>query len=336
MTEPIENADAPNWLQLLAGYRTPRISRSILELLITAIPFLMTWGLAMIAVRHAIWWGLALILPAAGLLLRLFMIQHDCGHGAFFGNRLADNWTGRIIGILTFTPYDHWRQTHALHHATAGNLDKRGRGDIATLTVEEYRALSPWSRFRYRLYRHPFVLFGLGPAWIFLFQQRLPIGLMRKGVKPWISAISNNLAIIGCSVLLIWWFGFASVLLVELPVLLIAGGGGIWLFYVQHQFEGTHWSGGDNWDFQTAAMKGSSYYELPLVLRWITANIGIHHIHHLASKIPYYRLPEVLRDHPVLTNISRVTILDSVRAVRLVLWDEARGRLVSFREAECH
>lgn len=327
--------EAPrNWLKILAGYRTPRITRSVFELLVTAVPFIVIWGLAMVALHYAIWWGLILILPAAGLLLRLFMIQHDCGHGAFFANRIADNWTGRIIGILTFTPYDYWRHTHAVHHATAGNLDKRGLGDIGTLTVGEYTALSSWRRFQYRLYRHPAVMFCLGPAWIFLIQQRLPVGMMRAGLGPWVSALTNNLAILVVTALLIWWLGAASVLLVQIPVLLLAGAAGIWLFYVQHQFEDTHWSTGAEWDFETAALRGSSHYALPAVLRWLTANIGIHHIHHLASRIPYYRLPEVLRDHPDLVPVSRITILDSLRAVKLVLWDEARGRLVSFRDVK--
>ena len=324
---------ARHWLKILSTYRKPQIGRSVFELLITVIPFITVWGLAMIALHYGIWWGLILILPAAGLLLRLFAIQHDCGHGAFFANRPADNWTGRILGILTFTPYDYWRHTHSVHHATAGNLDKRGLGDIITLTVDEYRALTSWGRFRYRLYRNPIVLFLLGPAWIYLVQQRLPIGMMRDGFKPWLSTMTNTLAIVVMMTLLIWWLGIASVLLVQIPVVMLAGAAGIWLFYVQHQFEDTHWSNGAEWDFQTAALRGSSHYDLPGVLRWLTANIGIHHVHHLASKIPYYRLPEVLRDHPDLVPQSRITIMDSIRTVKLVLWCEARGRLVSFREA---
>ncbi len=326
------DTEGRRWLSILSQYRTPRIPRSLMELAITAVPFIVLSGLAMVALHYAIWWGLILIVPAAGLLLRLFMIQHDCGHGAFFGNRAADNWTGRLIGVLTFTPYDYWRHTHAVHHATAGNLDKRGLGDITTLTVAEYGLLPRWRRLGYRLYRHPLVLFCLGPAWIFLLQQRLPIGMMRAGVKPWLSALTNNLGIAVLTALLVWWLGF-SVLLIQIPVLLLAGAGGIWLFYVQHQFEDTHWASGPEWDFQTAALRGSSHYHLPGVLRWLTANIGIHHIHHLSSKIPYYRLPEVLRDHPDLAPVRKVTMIDSLRAVKLVLWDEARGRLVSFREA---
>ncbi len=326
--------ESPNWVKILARYRKPRVGRSLFELMITIVPFLAACILAMIALHYSIWWGLILVIPAAGLLVRLFMIQHDCGHGAFFANRSADNWTGRILGVFTFTPYDYWRHTHAVHHATAGNLDKRGLGDIATLTVAEYSALSPWRRLQYRLYRHPAVMFCLGSAWIFLIQQRLPVGMMRAGLRPWISALATNLAILLVIVLLIWWLGVASVLLVQIPVLLLAGAAGIWLFYVQHQFENTHWSNEGAWNFETAALQGSSYYDLPPVLRWLTANIGIHHVHHLASKIPCYRLSEVLRDFPVLTSVGRVTMLDSIKAVKLVLWDDVRGRLVSFREAK--
>ncbi len=329
----VGEASPRRWLKILAGYRTPRIGRSVLELVITAVPFIITWGLAMVAVHYRAWWGLVLIVPAAGLLLRLFLIQHDCGHGAFFANRAADNWTGRLLGVLTFTPYDYWRQVHAVHHATAGNLDKRGMGDISTLTLREYAALPAWRRFAYRLYRHPMVMFCVGPAWLFLFQQRVPFGMMGAGLKPWLSAIANNLGILFVGALLVWWLGFASVLLVQIPMLILAGAAGIWLFYVQHQFEGTHWSDGADWDFETAALQGSSHYDLPAVLHWLTANIGIHHVHHLASKIPYYRLPEVLADHPDLAPMSRISVMDSLRAVKLVLWDENQRRLISFREA---
>ncbi len=334
MTVPSsDTAPGPRpWLKILAAYRKPRIGRSVFELLVTVVPFLIVWGLAMVALHFKIWWGLVLIVPAAGLLLRLFAIQHDCGHGAFFANRQADNWTGRVLSLLTFTPYEYWRHTHGVHHATAGNLDKRGLGDIITLTVDEYHALSPLGRLKYRLYRHPLVLFLLGPAWIYFVQQRLPIGMMKAGLKPWLSTMANTLGIVVLTALLIWWLGIASVLLVQIPVVMLAGAAGIWLFYVQHQFEATHWATGADWDFQTAALQGSSHYDLPGVLRWLTANIGIHHVHHLASRIPYYRLPEVLRDHPDLAPVSRITLMDSVRSVKLVLWDEARGRLVSFRE----
>ena len=321
------------WVKALSAYRKPNRLRSVFELSVTVIPFVALWVLALAAVAYGYWWGLVLVVPAAGFLVRLFMIQHDCGHGAFFAYRHADDWIGRVLGVLTLTPYDYWRRTHAAHHAGAGNLDQRGMGDITTLTVAEYQALSGWGKFRYRLYRHPIVMFGIGPAWLFFLQQRLPFGLMRAGVTPWVSTMATNVAIAVLAAGLIWFCGVVPFLAVHLPIVTLAGAMGIWLFYVQHQFEETHWSEGEEWQFQHAALHGSSHYDLPLVLRWFTGNIGIHHVHHLSSRVPYYRLPEVLRDFPELRNLGRITLLESLRCVKLVLWDENRRKLVSFREA---
>lgn len=321
------------WLKVLAKYRTPHAGRSAFELAVTAIPFVGLWVLTWAAIHYGIWWGLMLIVPAAGFLVRLFMIQHDCGHGSFFARRRIDDWTGRILGVLTLTPYDYWRRAHAQHHASAGNLDERGVGDITTLTVTEYHARSRWGRIGYRLYRHPLVMFGIGPAWLFLFQQRLPLGMMRDGILPWISTMVTNVAVVVVAALLIWAMGLASFLIVHLPIVLLAGSAGVWLFYVQHQFEETHWSREPDWQFPKAALHGASHYDLPAVLRWVTANIGIHHVHHLSSKVPYYRLPEVLRNHPELGEIGRITLWQSLRCVKLVLWDEQSRRLISFRQA---
>ena len=279
-------------------------------------------------------YGLYLLLavPAAGFLVRLFMIQHDCGHGAFFRHRLANDWVGRVIGVLTLTPYDFWRRTHALHHATSGNLDRRGIGDVDTLTVKEYLSRSRWGRFRYRLYRHPLVMFGIGPAYLFILQQRLPVGLMRSGWQPWLSTMATNGAIALLAAVVIWAVGIGPFLLVQLPIMLIGASLGVWLFYVQHQFEDTFWAHDQTWNVQVAALRGSSHYDLPVVLRWFTANIGVHHIHHLCSRIPFYRLPLALRNHPDLTKVGRLSLGQSLLCVRLVLWDEAARRLISFRE----
>ncbi|MGB8044051.1 MAG: fatty acid desaturase, partial [Pseudolabrys sp.] len=260
-------------------------------------------------------------------------IQHDCGHGAFFPKKWANDWVGRVIGVLTLTPYDFWRRTHAIHHATAGNLDRRGIGDVDTLTVREYFARSRWGRLKYRLYRHPLVMFGIGPAYLFLLQHRLPVGMMRGGWQPWISTQVTNAAIALIAAGLIWLIGIKAFFLVHLPITVLAGVFGVWLFYVQHQFEDTFWNESRGWDLHEAALHGSSHYDLPLPLRWFTANIGIHHVHHLHSRIPYYRLPRVLRDHPELREIGRLTLFQSFRCVRLVLWDEVQQRLVSFRDA---
>ena len=263
--------------------------------------------------------------------MRLFMIQHDCGHGAFFHHRLANDWVGRVIGVLTLTPYDFWRRTHAVHHSTSGNLDRRGTGDIDTLTVHEYLALSRWRRLGYRIYRHPIIMFGVGSG-IFVHRATpVAIGLMRAGWQPWLSAMATNVAIAAVVATMIWLVGVVPFLLVHLPIMLLAASVGVWLFYVQHQFEDTEWARDGVWNLHEVALHGSSYYDLPSVLRWFTANIGVHHIHHLCSRIPYYRLPLVLRDYPELGVIGRLTLVQSFRCVRLVLWDEGRQRLVSFR-----
>jgi omega-6 fatty acid desaturase (delta-12 desaturase) len=264
--------------------------------------------------------------------VRLFMIQHDCGHGSFFRHRLANDWVGRIIGVFTLTPYDFWRRAHAEHHAGSGNLDRRGIGDIDTLTVREYLALSRRGKLLYRLYRHPFVMFGIGPAYLFLFRHRVPAGMMRDGWRPWFSTMATNLAIATLAAAMIWLIGIGPFLLVHLPIIVLAASIGVWLFYVQHQFEETYWATNEGWNFHAAALHGSSHYALPHVLRWFSANIGVHHIHHLCSRIPYYRLPEVLRDHPPLAAMGRLTLWQSFGCVRRNLWDESARRLVTFRD----
>jgi acyl-lipid omega-6 desaturase (Delta-12 desaturase) len=316
----------------LARYRDPDTARSLFEIAITAVPLVLIWIVMWAVVDVGYWIGVALAVPAAGFLVRLFMIQHDCGHGAFFRSRRANDWVGRAIGVITLTPYDYWRRAHAAHHATAGSLDRRGMGDITTITVREYAALPRWRRLAYRLYRHPAVMFGLGPTCAFLLNHRLPLGLMRDGLQPWISTMGTNLAIALVVVGMISLVGIGPFLIVQLPIIFLGASIGVWLFYVQHQFEETLWEHDDRWSFHAAALHGSSHYDLPVVLRWFTANIGVHHVHHLASRIPYYRLPEVLRDYPELGKVSRVTLLESLKSVRLVLWDEEKRRLISFRE----
>jgi acyl-lipid omega-6 desaturase (Delta-12 desaturase) len=322
------------WLKILSGYRQPALSRSFYELAVTLIPFVLLWAAAWLAIHLGYWIGVILVVPAAGFLLRLFMLQHDCGHGSFFGRRRWDDWTGRAIGVLTLTPYDYWRRAHAEHHASAGNLDERGVGDITTLTVGEYRALTSRGKLCYRLYRHPLVMFGVGPAFLFLFKQRLPFGMMRSGVLPWLSTMATNIAVAVLAALLIWAIGLTPFLLVHLPIVLLAGSAGVWLFYVQHQFEDTHWSKPPEWSFPHAAMHGASHYDLPRPLRWITGNIGMHHVHHLSSKVPFYRLPEVLRDHPELAELGRISLRESFACVKLILWDESSQRLISLYEAK--
>jgi acyl-lipid omega-6 desaturase (Delta-12 desaturase) len=325
--------DPRAWPPALARYRKPSCVRSIVELVITAVPLVTLWMLMWAGLVAGYWVGLLLAVPAAGFLVRLFMIQHDCGHGAFFHHRVANDWVGRVIGVLTLTPYDFWRRTHAIHHATSGNLDRRGIGDVDTLTVHEYLALSRWRRLCYRVYRHPIIMFGLGPAYLFIVQHRLPFGLMRAGWQPWLSVMATNVAIVALIATMIWLVGIVPFVLVHLPIVLLAASIGVWLFYVQHQFEDTAWDRDGVWSLHEAALHGSSHYDLPSVMCWFTANIGVHHIHHLCSRIPYYRLPLVLRDYPELGVVGRLTLLQSFRCVRLVLWDEGQRRLVSFGEA---
>jgi omega-6 fatty acid desaturase (delta-12 desaturase) len=318
---------------MLARYREPNHARSIVEITITLGPLVALWALAWAAYDVGYWWlSLLIAVPAAGFLVRLFMIQHDCGHGAFFRYRLANDWVGRAISVLTLTPYDVWRQTHAAHHASSGNLDRRGLGDVDTLTVREYLALSRWGQLCYRLYRHPIVMFGIGPLYLFVLQQRLPVGMLRRGWLPWLSTMATNFAIVLVVAVLIRYIGIGPFLLVHLPITVIAGSIGVWLFFVQHQFDPTFWARDGEWSLHEAALYGSSHYDLPPVLRWFTANIGVHHVHHLCSRIPYYRLRRALREHPELCGMSRLTMLQSVSCVRLVLWDEGERRLVSFRE----
>ena len=327
--------EARRWSHILKTYREPSRSRGVVELAITALPLAALWTAAWLVYSLGFWWASLLIaIPAAGFLVRLFMIQHDCGHGAFFPRQRANDWVGRIIGVLTLTPYDFWRRTHAIHHATSGNLDRRGIGDVDTLTVREYFSRSRWGRLQYRLYRNPMVMFGVGPTYLFLLQQRLPVGLMRgAGWQPWISTMATNAGIALIVAALVWSIGVKAFLIVHLPIMLMAASVGVWLFYVQHQFVETSWAGGRQWNMHDAALHGSSHYDLPIILRWFTANIGIHHVHHLCSRVPFYRLPRILRDHPELGQIGRLTLLESFACVRLVLWDEEQQRLVSFRDA---
>ncbi len=330
--EPVINPRA--LARELAAFRTPRVSRSIWEVASTFVPFAVLLGAMLFAVQAGHYAAFALTPLAGMLLLRLFIIQHDCGHGSFFKSKTANTWLGRSIGVLTLTPYDCWRRSHELHHASTGNLDARGFGDVDTLTVREYRAKSWLGRFGYRLYRHPIVLMGIGPAYLFLLRHRLPIGLMKDGWVYWISALATNAVAAALLITLGLIFGAYVTAIVFLPVLLTAASVGVWLFYVQHQFEDAHWDTRENWSYHESAIGGSSYLHLPAVMNWFTGNIAIHHIHHLVSRIPFYRLPTALKAHPELAEINRVGPREAVSSMWLALWDEDRRKLISFREAK--
>jgi len=322
-----------DWSRVLTAYRSPILSRALFELTVTLLPFVTLWVLAWAALSVSTPLAVGLALMNAFFLLRLFMIQHDCGHGAFLKNRKVGDWIGRVLGVLTLTPYDVWRQNHSTHHATSGNLDHRGTGDIPTLTVRAYRPRCRIWRLRYRVLRNPLFLFGLAPIYIFFFQYRLPVGLMRAGRRYWLSALGTNAAIASLLTVLYQFDGAEVLIFVFLPTTLLAASIGMWLFFIQHQFEDTAWKHDSDWNVQTAAIEGSSYYDLPPVLAWLTADIGAHHLHHLASRVPFYRLREVLRDHQALTQCGRVTIRESLKCARLHLWDEATQRLVPFSQA---
>lgn len=322
-----------DWVQVLARYRDPSTIRSLWELGITLAIYLVLWAAALLALQ--IHWTLALLpaLANGAFIVRLFAIQHDCGHAAYFRSREMNDWVGRMLGVLTLTPYDVWRTLHSVHHSAAGNLDRRGIGDVMTLTVAEYEARTWRGRFMYRLYRHPVVMFGVGPAWLFVFNNRLPVGLMNAGWRPWVSSMVTNVAVLVTLVVLYLIGGWGAIFAIWLPTVLMGATIGVWLFYVQHQFEATHWEREDDWNIHDAAMHGSSHYVLPQPLQWMTANLGMHHVHHLYSRMPFYRMPEVLRDFPPLAAAQRMTIRQSLVNVRLHLWDEQGHRLLTWAQA---
>jgi omega-6 fatty acid desaturase (delta-12 desaturase) len=313
-----------------AKYRRPDAWRAIIQIVTTALPFVALSITMYLSLEYSYWLTLALSVPAAGCALRFFIIQHDCGHGSFFASKRANDLTGRALSLFTITPYAYWRRLHALHHASSSNLDRRGFGDIDTLTVDEYRALPPMRRLAYRIYRNPVFLLVIGGPVHFLLLQRFPTTLKRPAWEMWSSVMSHNLVMAlfyGALLVLLGWEHFT---ILVLPILVVAAAMGVWLFYVQHQFENTSWEKNENWDRQTAALLGSSYYELPRVLQWFTGNIGLHHIHHLCSHIPNYRLQECLDALPELKSINRMTILQSLKTAPLALWDTDKNKLVSF------
>jgi acyl-lipid omega-6 desaturase (Delta-12 desaturase) len=326
-------APAPRnpWRERLTPYTVPDLRRSLLDLATSVLPYLLLWPAMVWSLGVSYWLTLAIAVPAAGFLLRSFIVFHDCCHGSFFASRAANTWVGRFTGLLVFTPFASWRHSHAVHHATAGDLDRRGEGDVPTMTVAEYQAAGTATRIGYRLFRNPLVLFGLGPFYSFVVYPRL----VRRSMRPRIrnSVLATNVVLAATLAGVIWLVGWQAFLLVQVPLIVLAGGAGVFLFFVQHQFEDTYWECGDQWTYADAALRGSSYLRLPQPLQFFSGNIGLHHVHHLSARVPNYNLQaahdglEVFRDVPVLT------LADGIRAPRLKLWDEERGRIVTFREA---
>jgi omega-6 fatty acid desaturase (delta-12 desaturase) len=312
----------------LTPYREPRLRRSLFQLAASLIPLAALWTLMWFSLQYSYILVLVLAIPTAGFLVRLFILQHDCGHGSFFKSKAMNDAVGRALSVLTLTPYDRWRKNHAIHHATSGDLDRRGCGDVHMLTVSEYRKLSFFQRLVYRIHRHPLVLFGIGPFVYFVIAQRFVV------LEPWLSkkerlgVYATDLAILAVAALMSWLVGVGTFLLIHIPVLAVAATTGAWLFYVQHHFEESYWRRHDRWNYFDAGMEGSSYYELPAILRWITADIGLHHVHHLDSQIPNYRLQESFNENPALQRVSRLKFWESLSCASLKLWDEEQSAMV--------
>jgi omega-6 fatty acid desaturase (delta-12 desaturase) len=324
----------PAWLGAVARYRRPHHGRSAAQIVTTIGPYLLLWAAMVLLAKISIWLAVALTPFAAGFLIRSFIIAHDCGHGAMFRSRRANTITGTLTALLVFTPYDQWRHEHAQHHAAGGDLDRRGIGDIWTMTVAEY-ARAPWiRRFRYRLHRSPWVLFTFGPMLQFMILQRFARRKMSKR-EQW-SIWQTNGMIAVMVTLLGLWLGWKTYLAIQMPIMLIATVIGVWLFYVQHQFEGVYWARHESWEFEKGAVDGSSFYKLPRVLQWITGSIGYHHIHHLSPKIPNYNLEKCYRENPIFQNVKHITLKSSLQSLHFRLWDEDAQRLVGYSAVKAY
>ncbi|HJR35949.1 MAG TPA: fatty acid desaturase [Gemmatimonadales bacterium] len=323
-----ESSANVKWREIVARYQTPGVKPAVWQLVSTLIPLIASFVLMYWSLSVSYWLTLLLALPAAGLTIRTFIIMHDCGHGSFLPSRTWNNIIGWVTGILTTTPYAHWRREHAIHHATSGHLEQRGTGDISTMTVREYLSASPLRKFWYRIYRNPVILLGFGPAFLFI-KHRWPTRGIAGRKEVW-NVHLTNLALAALITTLSLLIGFREFMLIWLPIFLLSGSAGVWLFYVQHQFEDAYWRGGEDWDYATAAVYGSSYFRLPKVLQWFTGNIGFHHVHHLSPKIPNYRLEKCHRENPTFQKVVTLTLRESVRTLALRLWDEESGRMVSF------
>jgi omega-6 fatty acid desaturase (delta-12 desaturase) len=318
-----------NWQKIVAKYQTPDLRKSLWQVANSFLPFFGLWVLMYLSLEVSYWLTLALAVVTAGFMTRIFIILHDCGHGSFFKSQKASDFLGSVCGVLTFTPYFQWRHNHAQHHATAGDLDRRVGWDLPiTLTVKEYLQLPRRKQWAYRLYRHPLILFGLIPIALFIVGQRLVSP--KSGRRERFSVHLTNLAVLAIGLTLIWAIGLQNYLLIQLPVLVTSATLGVWLFYVQHQFEDTYWAHNEEWDYALAALKGSSYYKLPKVLQWFTGNIGLHHIHHLSSRIPNYALQKCHDDNPLFQQVNTITLVSSLKSLSLRLWDEERQKLIGF------
>jgi acyl-lipid omega-6 desaturase (Delta-12 desaturase) len=328
------SAAPPFWRDALAPYARAHVGRSLFDLATSVVPYLVLVVLMYLALDVSYLLVLALAIPAAGFQMRTFIVFHDCAHGSFLPSKRANAWVGAVLGLIVYTPFVSWRHSHAVHHATAGDLDRRGTGDVQTLTVAEYRE-APWrQRLAYRLFRNPLVMFGLGPTYAMVLQPRLVPRSARPRIQR--SIIATDIVLVLLVGGLCWLAGWQQFLLIQVPVLLLAGAAGVWLFYVQHQFEDTYWQSAGDWSYAEAALRGSSYLKLPRVLQFFSGNIGLHHVHHLSAKVPNYNLQRAHDRNPIFHDVPTLSLWDGLRAVRLKLWDEGRGRLVTFAEARAN
>lgn len=327
-----EKSGPPAWVAIVRRYQVPDWRKSVWQMVNSGVPFFAIWVLMYYSLNVHYALTLALAFLNGLFLMRLFIIQHDCGHNAFFKSTKWNNWIGSILGVITLTPYYHWRKMHAKHHSSSGDLDFRGLGDVDMLTVEEYKQLGLWGKLRYRFYRHPLVMFVLGPTLLFALFHRLPINLTPREKKERISVQTTNIALAAIFFGLGFWLGFKEVLLLWLPITVFSSMIGVYLFYVQHQFEDTYWRWHEEWDYAKAALQGSSYFKLPKVLQWFSGNIGFHHVHHLSPKIPNYNLERAHKENEIFQEVETITLVSSLRTVFLDLWDETSHRLISFRE----
>jgi omega-6 fatty acid desaturase (delta-12 desaturase) len=321
----------PFWRDVLAPYERPRVARSLLDLATSVVPYLALLVLMYLARDISVLIVLALAVPAAGFMVRTYIMFHDCAHGSFLPSKRVNAWLGAGLGLLVYQPFQSWRHSHAVHHATAGDLDRRGVGDVPTMTVAEYRASSRGRRLGYRLFRDPLVMFGLGPIYAMALRPRVFTRADRPRIRR--SVITTNVALAVMVTLACWLVGWRTYLLLQWPAMLLAGAAGVWLFYVQHQFEDTYWQSAEGWSYADAALLGSSHLKLPSVLRFFTGNIGLHHVHHLSARIPNYNLQRAHDETSLFESVPTLSLWDGLRAVRLKLWDEDRGRLVTFAEA---
>ena len=326
-----KRSDIPRWQKLTAAYQKPDTLRSVWQLVNTVVPYLILWYLMYRSLEVSYWLTLALAALASGFLVRTFIIFHDCCHGSFLESKRATDIVGFLTGVLTFTPYDRWRREHSVHHATAGDLDRRDQGgEIWTLTVDEYRAAPLRTRTAYRLYRSPLVMFTIGPSFLFLFKHRFSDRQARRRER--LNVYWTNVGVVAFVATLIWLMGLRAYLMIQLPIMIFGGAVAVWLFYVQHQYEGVYWDRHDQWDYTMAAVEGSSFYELPRILHWFTGNIGYHHIHHLSPRVPNYLLRKCHEENPALAPARPLTPLASLKSLRLRLWDEEHRQMVSFRD----